>query len=358
MNLTERRIEEMKTSVFLVALLLAVPTYAQTLSQNVGVGARELGGFFEAACSLGPGSITQSDDCSIEPFTGIACSAADITTDTSYLRRFFLGPDHGVTLPYAVSSVDFGVEIDTPDPTNLITVNLYEIPIGAPFLFANLTLLASTSFDLGGGTDLTIVNAPVLGTVDPATDDLVVEVLSFDHLEAGTSGGFFPGANSLGQTRPSYIAAPDCGISEIANLADIGFPDSHNVLVVNGSAVVEIDIKPGSYPNSINCLNSKGVVTVAILGSQDFDALTVDHTTVTFEGATETHVNFKTGMPRRHERDVNDDGLIDLVFHFRLGDTALDCEATEGMLTGSTFDGQVIQGVDSVRMLERVNTQR
>jgi len=42
---------------------------------------------------------------------------------------------------------------------------------------------------------------------------------------------------------------------------------------------VEIDIKPGSYPNSIN-LDSGRVVPVAILTTPDFDASIVDPGTV------------------------------------------------------------------------------
>lgn len=48
---------------------------------------------------------------------------------------------------------------------------------------------------------------------------------------------------------------------------------------------VDLDIKPGSDPNSINCNNNdKKAISVAILTTLDFDATTVDHTTVTFEG--------------------------------------------------------------------------
>ncbi len=112
---------------------------------------------------------------------------------------------------------------------------------------------------------------------------------------------------------------------------------------------VAIDIKPSSDPNSINCTNDKGVIPVAILTTPDFDATTVDHTTATFEGATETHIDKKTGLPRRHEEDVDGDGDTDLVFHFRYGDTNLDCSSTEGTLTGETFDGTPIEGTDAVR---------
>jgi hypothetical protein len=95
---------------------------------------------------------------------------------------------------------------------------------------------------------------------------------------------------------------------------------------------VDIDIKAGSDPNSINCTNDRGVIPVAILTTADFDATAVDHTTVMFEGAAETHVDKKTGLPRRHEEDVDSDGDRDLVFHFRYGNTGFDCSSTEGVL--------------------------
>lgn len=69
---------------------------------------------------------------------------------------------------------------------------------------------------------------------------------------------------------------------------------------------VAIDMKPGSFPNSIN-LGSKGKVPVAILSSADFDATAVDPLTVTVEGA---GVELKgNGAPMFSVQDVNEDGL-------------------------------------------------
>jgi hypothetical protein len=48
---------------------------------------------------------------------------------------------------------------------------------------------------------------------------------------------------------------------------------------------------------------------------------------------------------------VDDDGDLDLIFHFRLGDTQLTCEFTEATLRGETFDGQAIIGTDLIRMV-------
>jgi len=119
-----------------------------------------------------------------------------------------------------------------------------------------------------------------------------------------------------------------------------------------GPVEIDIDIKPGSDPNSIACDNESETIAVAVLTTGDFDATTVDHTTVTFEGASETHVDRKTGEPRRHEEDADEDGDLDMVFHFRLGDTGLECDSIEGGLTGETFDGQTIQGADSLNMVD------
>lgn len=122
-----------------------------------------------------------------------------------------------------------------------------------------------------------------------------------------------------------------------------------------------IDIKPGSDPNSINCRNQNEVISVAIITTDEFDATTVDHTTVEFgptagrEGdeARETHVDKRTGKARRHQEDLNGDGRMDLVFHFRFGDTRLECDDTFAKLGGFTFGGQQIESADFVRMIEQ-----
>jgi beta-glucanase (GH16 family) len=88
------------------------------------------------------------------------------------------------------------------------------------------------------------------------------------------------------------------------------------------------------------CNSGNGVVPVAILTTDDFDATTVDHTTVRFGDAQEMHSN-KKGVTR-HEEDFDGDGDIDLVFHFRARETGYDCDTAETVLTGSTFGGQPI----------------
>ncbi len=156
--------------------------------------------------------------------------------------------------------------------------------------------------------------------------------------------------NQFGGTVSVIATATNTVVATVVGLGN--FPVDMAITPLVSFIEVDIDIKPGSDPNSINCNNEKESIAVAILTTDDFDATTVEHTTVTFEGAGETHVDKKTGVARRHEEDVDGDGDTDLVFHFRLGETDLTCDSVEGTLEGETFDGQAIRGTDAVRMID------
>ncbi len=244
--------------------------------------------------------------------------------------HFFVPIPDGINTAYSSNTTISQVLNEVLAPNTIYTL---EVGIGnqnnVPFGGYRVQLLA-------GGTLLAEDN----NTLSPANGTFQTSIVTFNAL---------PNDPNWGQ--PLEIRLVPLGGSTINTNYD-------NVRLTKTTAVtvelaVEIDIKPGSDPNSINCNNENAVITVAILTTDDFDATTVDHTTVTFEGASETHVNKKTGDPRRHEEDVDGDGDTDLVFHFRLGDTDLGCDATEGILTGETFDGVPINGTDAVRMIDQ-----
>lgn len=106
---------------------------------------------------------------------------------------------------------------------------------------------------------------------------------------------------------------------------------------------VTIDIKPGSFPNSINP-RSAGVVPIAIITTPTFDATSVVAATVRFGP------NGIEAAPQEWAlEDVDGDGDTDMILHFPTGATAIPCGATSAMLTGQTAGGQPVKGVNSVR---------
>jgi DNA-binding beta-propeller fold protein YncE len=252
----------------------------------------------------------------IDPNAGAdGLGAVDLTVD--------LGPD---AWPYNYSDMTGAVVVGSTSPQGLWTVVQDS---GVP------------GFEWGRVT----WNAEPVGSEPPGTA-IVVEARAAD-TEAGLGGQpFIPLDNDeqfalFGryiEVRATLKASP-AGESPV--LSDLRIQAG------------KIDIKPGSDPNSINCTNSKETITVAVLTTADFDALSIDHTTVTFEGASEMLVDKKTGEPRRHELDVDGDGDLDLEFHFRLGDTTLTCESTMGTLCGVVSDGTMFEGSDTVRMVPR-----
>jgi hypothetical protein len=107
---------------------------------------------------------------------------------------------------------------------------------------------------------------------------------------------------------------------------------------------VQIDIKPGSDPNCFNS-DGHGVIPVAILGSADFDASTVDPFSVSLDSA-QVRVKGKSGNAGSLE-DVNGDGFLDLVVQIT-DEGGYDTGDTMATLEGSTYNGTPIQGSDSI----------
>jgi hypothetical protein len=104
-----------------------------------------------------------------------------------------------------------------------------------------------------------------------------------------------------------------------------------------------IDIRPDSDSNPIN-LKSKGRLPVAVLTTEDFDAMDVDPNSVRFAGAAPVHTAYE---------DVDADGDMDLVLHFHTQELELTTESIEAFLIGQTYDEQLLMGVDSVKIVPK-----
>jgi hypothetical protein len=121
-----------------------------------------------------------------------------------------------------------------------------------------------------------------------------------------------------------------------------------------GLVTVDIDVKPGSYPNCFN-VDGKGIIPVAILGSAEFDVTQIDVSTLNFGGLLVSVKN--NGTLQCAFEDVSGDfstpagmpdGYTDLVCQFA-DDLALwspdDGTAT---LTGMLLDTSWFEGTDDI----------
>jgi hypothetical protein len=154
----------------------------------------------------------------------------------------------------------------------------------------------------------------------------------------GPIGDSYPGGNAFFDARPNPVGAWVC----ICDFAGARFDLPFQTLVET-TLQVTINIRPGSFPNSINP-NSKGVIPVAILTTETFDAQSVDPSTVMFgpNEATKAHSS-------AHLEDIDGDSDLDLLLHFRTQETGIQCGDTEASLVGEMFDGTPIEGSDTVR---------
>jgi hypothetical protein len=180
---------------------------------------------------LAPVTITQNTDPdTLVAGTSIACSDGATTTTNAWLRLFDLDGDHGLIGTYSVQSIDWGVEsvIGSLD----ITVNVYCLDEGLPFLYAFMELKDSAAI-LVADELLTFHSTPIGGYCDTATEDMAIDLSAEDCNIAGCHHCFI-GMNDLGQTAPTYIAAASCGVNEPTDLAGLGFPNAHLVMKVNG----------------------------------------------------------------------------------------------------------------------------
>lgn len=121
----------------------------------------------------------------------------------------------------------------------------------------------------------------------------------------------------------------------------------------------DIDIKPGSCPNPLN-VKSRGLLPVAILGSEDFDVSSIDAASIRLAGVAPIRSSFEdVGTPLVDANECEcstegPDGFLDLTLKFEtkriveaLGEVSHGDELML-KLTGVLSDGTHIEGSDCV----------
>ncbi|UCG68126.1 MAG: hypothetical protein JSV09_09875 [Thermoplasmata archaeon] len=238
-----------------------------------------------------------------------------------------------------------------------VTIHVFDEPLeilppsgfqaaGTPFVYINLDPKPSFPLPYPGIYISLPLTEPIptggvieLHRVDPETGELV-PVEQYRNIDG--QWVLFPNAYS----HPKAIGANYIYFGNLASCSTI-------VGLIPEASPVSINIKPGSYPNSVNP-GSKGVIPVAILTTStsqgdpfDFDATCVDPSTVRF-GPNQATIAHEKG----HIEDVDGDGDFDLLLHFIIQNTGLNSGDTQATLTGETYSGEAIKGVDTVRIVQ------
>lgn len=188
----------------------------------------------------------------------------------------------------------------------------------------------------------------------------LVAYWSFDEGEGQTAGDLSPYANdgTLGSTDGEDDSDPEW----VKSYAPVGI-----------CRCVVVDIKPGSCPNPLN-LKSKGVLTVAILGSEDFDVTAIVPTSVRLADVAAIRDSYEDvagiiddgdGCPCGFTETGEPDGFDDLVLKFdtqeiveALINSGAELEKGNVLtleLAGVLSDGTAICGADCVKLVGNVS---
>jgi hypothetical protein len=278
-----------------------------------------------------------------------AGNPSELTTDSN--NNIYVG---FVAIPFPSGGLGTQICKISPDGLNITLQGTFDNPFGVAvspdgFLFVSqigpgTRNIVKAALDTGA-----ILNVVVSGVVgrqpvfDAAGDLIIADGLTGRILKISTLDSTISTIAS-GFANPAGLAFDANGNLFVSDSADkVIYKISRDVIQV------DIDIKPESDPNFINP-RSNGVIPVALLTTSvidgdelDFDAKQVDPLSVQFgpNGASESH-------GRGHIEDVDGDGDDDLLLHFDVQATGIQCGDSNAILTGETFSGRAIEGSDSI----------
>jgi TolB protein len=124
--------------------------------------------------------------------------------------------------------------------------------------------------------------------------------------------------------------------------------DTKQALVDIQGYPVSIDIRPGSNQNNVNP-KSHGNMEIAILSTKDFDAFkNVIQSSITF-GHKGSEISLNSCS--KASKDVNGDGIPDLVCRFNIELARFSVDDAKGVLRFLSQDGRPFAGSDTIRVV-------
>jgi hypothetical protein len=306
-------------------------------------------------CYIGSGAFT------LEPGDNDNANELDVT---------FTSPGYGVGSQDVSAGGQYELEFDIGELA-LTNEDAADLSLTKTCTWEGEVALAGSPFDC----TITVENAgPGLPRNVVVTDDLVTSATSYTVGPASFTfeDGFAGPPNPCTATSPSGFSC-ELGTVPVGGSAIITVEitpgeggdyldqaevttDSTDADLTNNSdefevrvfRPVEIDIKPGGGPNKVK-LSPNTLVTVAILTTPDFDATTVDASSVCFGDAEDpTQRDCTEAHGTGHVEDVDRDGDLDMVLHYESLQTGIDLGDTQACLIGEDLDGIGIYGCDSV----------
>jgi hypothetical protein len=182
-----------------------------------------------------PGELTlrQTADDVVARNLVFGCTNADQTTADGSWYRVFALPEAGVTTPFDLSKITFGLCFAVGTPTLGVRVGTYEGNANDVMLeVSRITPLATENVEIAPTQISRLVEVPLEATI-PAGANLIVEIQVPDLVGTGqeVNVGFTVG----GENRPGYVRSPLCGPATPTTTTAANLANARLVLTATGA---------------------------------------------------------------------------------------------------------------------------